>query len=58
LAGEQYYAAKDQLIMDEQLLLRILRFQIHVEHPHKFLLNMCHVLRCSQPLASLALCLV
>ncbi len=58
LAGDDYYAAKDQLIMDEQLLLRVLRFEIAVQHAHKYLLNMCHVLRCSQPLAQMATCLV
>lgn len=58
LAGNEYYAAKDQLIMDEQTLLRVVGFDIHVIHPHRFLLNMCHVLRCSQQLTQLALCLV
>ena len=58
LAGDAYYAAKDQLIMDEQVLLRMLRFSINIEHPHKYLLNMCHLLGCSQPLAHLATCLV
>ena len=58
LAGDEYYAAKDQLIMDEQILLRVLRFEISVQHAHKYLLNFCHVLRCSQPLAQMALCLV
>ncbi len=58
LAGDEYYAAKDQLIIDEQILLRVLRFEISIQHAHKYLLNMCHVLRCSQPLAQMALCLV
>jgi hypothetical protein len=58
LAGDEYYAAKDQLIIDEQLLLRLLRFEVGVQHAHKYLLNMCHVLGCSQPLAQMATCLV
>ena len=58
LAGDAYYAAKDRLIMDEQVLLRVLRFSISIEHPHKYLLNMCRLLGCSQPLAHLATCLV
>ena len=58
LAGDAYYSAKDQLIMDEQVLLRVLRFSISIEHPHKYLLNMCRLLGCSQPLAHLATCLV
>ena len=58
LAGDDYYAAKEQLITDEQILLRILCFEITVEHPHKYLLNLCSVLHCKKPLIQLALCLV
>lgn len=58
LAGDQYYTAKDQLIMDEQILLRVLRFEIGVEHAHKYLLNMCQILQSNEPLAQLATCLV
>ncbi len=39
LVGQQYYALKQTLIMDEQLLLRTINFDIVVEHPHKYLLN-------------------
>ena len=58
LAGDDYYRAKEQLITDEQILLRVLRFEINVEHPHKYLLNICRTLQCGQPLTQLALCLV
>ena len=58
LAGEAYYAVKEQLISDEQVLLRTLRFQLALEHPHKHLLSMCRLLSCSQPLTQLATCLV
>lgn len=58
LAGDHYYAAKDQLIMDEQILLRVLHFEIGVEHAHKYLLNMCQVLQSNEALAQLATCLV
>ena len=58
LAGDDYYRAKEQLITDEQILLRLLRFEINVEHPHKYLLNICRTLQCGQPLTQLALCLV
>ena len=58
LAGDDYYRAKEQLITDEQILLRMLRFEINVEHPHKYLLNICRTLQCGQPLTQLALCLV
>lgn len=58
LAGQAYYAMKEQLISDEQVLLRVLRFQLALEHPHKHLLNMCRLLCCSRPLTQLATCLV
>ena len=58
LAGDDYYRAKEQLITDEQIVLRILRFEINVEHPHKYLLNICRSLQSGQPLTQLALCLV
>ena len=58
LAGDDYYAAKEQLITDEQILLRILCFDLNVESPHKYLLNLCRLLQCSQALNQLAVCLV
>ncbi|CAL5224658.1 g7377 [Coccomyxa viridis] len=58
LAGDDYYMAKEQLITDEQILLRILCFQMNVESPQKYLLNVCRLLQCSQPLIQLAVCLV
>lgn len=58
LAGDDYYRAKEQLITDEQILLRILCFQMNIEHPHKYLLNICRLLQCGQPVTQLALCLV
>ena len=58
LAGDDYYMAKEQLITGEQILLRILCFQMNVESPQKYLLNVCRLLQCSQPLIQLAVCLV
>ncbi len=58
LAGDDYYMAKEQLITDEQILLRILCFQMNVDSPQKYLLNLCRLLQCSQPLIQLAVCLV
>ena len=58
LAGDDYYRAKAQLITDEQILLRVLCFEMNVEHPHKYLLNICRLLQCGQPLIQLAVCLV
>ncbi|KAK9824606.1 hypothetical protein WJX72_011678 [[Myrmecia] bisecta] len=58
LVGHDYYSVKERLIQHEQLLLRTLHFDISMEHPHKYLLNYCATLRCSQPLAQLAICLL
>ena len=58
LAGDDYYVAKEQLITDEQILLRILGFELNVASPHKYILNLCRLLRCSRPLIQLAICLV
>ena len=58
LAGDGYYTAKEQLITDEQILLRVLCFAMSVESPHKYILNLCHLLQCSQPLIQLAVCMV
>lgn len=58
LAGDDYYTAKERLITDEQILLRILCFEMDVDSPQKYLLNLCRLLQCSQPLIQLAVCLV
>ena len=58
LAGDDYYVAKEQLITDEQILLRILCFEMNVDSPQKYLLNLCRLLQCSQPVIRLAVCLV
>lgn len=39
IVGQEYYALKETLITDEQLLLRTINFDIVVEHPHKYLFN-------------------
>lgn len=39
IVGQEYYALKETLITDEQLLLRTIDFAIVVEHPHKYLFN-------------------
>jgi hypothetical protein len=58
LVGDKYYAIKDQLIHDEQVLLRSLHFNIGHDHPHGYLLNICNVLQCSCQLAQTAICLL
>lgn len=39
IVGQEYYALKESLITDEQILLRTINFEIVVEHPHKYLFN-------------------
>ncbi|KAK9838164.1 hypothetical protein WJX81_005734 [Elliptochloris bilobata] len=58
LVGEEYYAAKERLILDEQVLLRTLRFELIAEQPHRYLLNFCRLLHCSHAITKLAICLV
>lgn len=56
LVGAEYYALKDRLIRDEQLLLRAMDFDIVIEHPHALLLNMCHQIKCSCAVVKMSLC--
>lgn len=58
LVGEQYYARKQQLIMDEQSLLRAIDFNIVVQHPHKYLLNFAQTIQASRDVTQLAVCLL
>ena len=58
LAGAAYYEAKQQLVHNEQLVLRSIHFNISVEQPHRWLLNFCRGLRCPAQLTQLALCLL
>ena len=58
LVGDDYYAAKQTLITQEAELLRLMRFDILTEHPHKFLFNYAHTLQCQPCVLQLALCLV
>mmetsp|Transcript_14735 Transcript_14735/g.28353 ORF Transcript_14735/g.28353 Transcript_14735/m.28353 type:complete len:282 (-) Transcript_14735:159-1004(-) len=46
MVGQRYYRAKDQLLKYEQTVLRALGFRVGVTHPHKYLLNFCHALKC------------
>lgn len=54
VAGDKYYDEKDALIDLEEQVLRSLSFQTTREPPHKFLFNICAVLRASEALATLA----
>ncbi|GAB4815395.1 hypothetical protein N2152v2_002441 [Parachlorella kessleri] len=58
LVGDAYYVAKAQLIHDEQVLLRMLRFDIGVEQPHKYLYCFAETLKAPGVIVRLATCLV
>lgn len=54
IASQKYVDAK-QLISDyEQIILRGLAFDLHVEHPYKYLLNYMKYLKCDSKFAQLA----
>ncbi len=58
LVGEAYQAVKRQLILDEQLLLRRLRFEIGVEQPHRHLYALAHCWGAPAATLRLATCLL
>jgi hypothetical protein len=37
---------KQEATKAERLMLRALGFVLHVEHPHRFVLNYCQILGC------------
>jgi hypothetical protein len=58
VVGDEYYAAKEQLFMAEQAVLRLMRFEFGVDQPHKYLLNFCRLLEIQQQLAAAAVCVL
>lgn len=58
LVGQEYYAMKQILIVDEQLLLRTINFDIVVEHPHRYVLNFSKFLGVTHSLVQMALALL
>lgn len=46
------------LLRDEQIVLRLLRFELCVEHPYGHLFNLCEAVQATPQLATLATCLV
>lgn len=46
------------LLRDEQVVLRLLRFQLCVEHPYVHLFNLCEAVQAPPRLVTLATCLV
>eukprot|EP00899_Mesostigma_viride_P027736 jgi/Mesvir1/8147/Mv25344-RA.1 len=54
LVGAKYYEAKDELLMEEQVVLRSIQFQVSIDLPYRYLLNLCHAVRASKALAQVA----
>ena len=42
---QEYATFKQELINVERCLLRTFGFVLHVDHPHKFVLNYCNLLK-------------
>jgi hypothetical protein len=58
VVGDQYYAAKDRLFAAEQVVLRLMSFQLGVDQPHKHLLNFCKLLGASRTATAAAVCIL
>lgn len=58
LVGDAYYAAKDQLIQQEQVLLRWLSFDLCIDHPYRYILNCANAAGCSNTVVATALSLL
>ena len=58
LVGEAYQQRKAQLILDEQLLLRVLRFDIGVDQPHRHLYVLAHCWGATSEAVRAAVCLL
>ena len=53
--NEMYWKTKAQLIDLEQLILRVLHFDVEIQLPYAFLFNYCRSLRCGGPFVQLAM---
>ncbi len=58
LVGDSYYERKQELIHDEQVLLRAMHFQIATEHPYKYLYCFVRTLNLELLAVRAATCLV
>ena len=58
VVGREYDGVKKQLITHEQLLLRCIQFNIAIEHPYKYLLNYCNLLKVPSSICQSALCVI
>jgi hypothetical protein len=43
---QRYEEQKQQAVKAERHMLRAFGFVLHVEHPHRFVLNYCQMLEC------------
>jgi cyclin L len=44
LSSDEYWKTKEQVLAQENAILRLLGYHLLVEHPHKFLINYFHIL--------------
>eukprot|EP01104_Vermistella_antarctica_P008198 TRINITY_DN2049_c1_g1_i1.p1 TRINITY_DN2049_c1_g1~~TRINITY_DN2049_c1_g1_i1.p1 ORF type:complete len:359 (-),score=132.58 TRINITY_DN2049_c1_g1_i1:399-1475(-) len=56
--GNDYWQLRDAVVEQEQKVLRALSYDLHVEHPHKHLLNYVKSLQASSTLTQVALSLL
>ena len=58
LVGDLYNTEKQRLVHAEQAVLRAISFNVGVVQPHKYLLNFCRSIGCSQCIVQVAAFLV
>lgn len=58
VVGSVYRATKNQLLTDEQVLLRLTQFEMVAPQPHKYLLAYAAAANCSRQAARMATCLL
>ncbi len=51
---QKYERMKAEMVRAERHLLREMGFVVHVEHPHKFVVNYLQILQCGHELMQLA----
>lgn len=58
LTVDSYYSTKAKLIEFEQRILRAINFQVALEDPHRYLLNLAYQRRMGEGLVKLAVCIL
>lgn len=58
LVGDSYYKAKEHLISAEQVLMRVIRFQVTADHPHKHVMRICSELNTTSGMLRSSICLL